>query len=94
MTTTTRAALLTIARLIIAARVEVDEEIRNVALDEAVRRLAALARGKPYEPKSGRYQLVDMAKGNGVELEAGEVARLVEALGPGDEELREKLRGL
>lgn len=42
MTPAERAALLEIARLIVAAMVEQDEEVREVTLAEAVRRLMEL----------------------------------------------------
>lgn len=95
MTPLDRAHLLQIAKLVIATSIETDPEVREVALEEAVRRLVGMAKQKPWQPKSGRYQLVDIPKVRGVELTAGELSRLVElASGKGDEELAEKLRTL
>lgn len=49
MTPLDRAYLLQIAKLVVAASVETDPEVREVALEEAVRRLVGIAKGKPVE---------------------------------------------
>lgn len=46
MTPSDRAALLEIAKLIVAAMVEQDDEVREVTLAEAVRRLMVLVKGE------------------------------------------------
>lgn len=95
MTPPERAALAIIFKSIVQARSEPDEEFREAGLDQALAGIIGLLKRHPWQPKSGRYQLVDLPKVRGVELTADELSRLVElAGGPGDEELREKLKGL
>lgn len=102
MTPTERAALGNIGLLIIQAQEANDIDLAKAALDKAVRQILKLGKPQPFDPaqdvpwqpKAGRYYLVDAPRGNGAEITPAELRRLVEALGPGDEELREKLRTL
>lgn len=94
MTPAERKRLAAIGALIAVARDAEYAELRPSALYEASKRIKAMLKRKPWQPRSRRYQLVDVPLGNGVELTPDELARLVEALGPGDGELREKLRTL
>lgn len=94
MTPPERARLAFIGGLLAIACDEEYAELRLSAIRDAANAIKALLKRQPWQPKAGRYQLVDIPKVRGVELTADELRRLVELLGPGDEELLEKLRTL
>lgn len=108
MTPPERAALSKIGELIFLARYDPSNEFKEAALEEAMGLVLMMAKQKPWQPKAGRYYLVDAPRGNGTEITPAELRRLIRLLEAAirthwvdsrkgmveDGELLEKLRGL
>jgi hypothetical protein len=80
MTPSDRRAVALIGVHIALARDERDEDLRIAAIDGALERIKRLLRRRPKRVRSGRFQLVDMPRGRGIELSADEVAMIMVAL--------------
>lgn len=98
MTPPERARLAFIGGLLAIACDEEYAELRLSAIRDAANGIKALLKRKPWQPSAGRYYLVDVPLGNGVELTPAELTRLIRLLEAAkkaeDGELLEKLRTL